>query len=908
MAVCAHANGQVTPVAGGRSGVQVARVDGAAIGADALDGRVTIESFPLGAGDAVTLSLRPFKITNGSTRFVIGSRTGEDVPLDFDFEAFTFLRGVVVGDAHSHVFLAVSDEYGTVGTIDSWGRRFHVSDDGGSAVTLERGEVAIFEGVDVPAGPPGVVCATETAGWGVPGPAGEDPPAHAIRQIEVAVETDYEYFELFGDLDAAGAYIMKLYGAIGDIYIRDLNATVVLTFVRLWPNEEDDLFDTPTLGDFRAYWINNMQDVHRDVAQFESGNRFATAGGQAFLNGLCNTNGYSICWYLLGHFATPDTPHVFNRDITVTAHELGHNSGTPHTHDLNIDSCDDPNTTPQRGTIMAYCGQTFTGGTANHDLRFHTVVQDRIHDFLVTRECLALDCNLNGVDDEIDIAEGASLDVNANGIPDECEDCNGNGQFDDVDIAMGVSLDVNANGLPDECEPDCNGNGVPDDLDIAMRRSLDAYGNGVPDECEEDVNANGTSDYTEIQLDMSLDLNRNAVLDAFEDCDGDGVDDLTALAGAHNIWIAALGQDGLREYLSLTGTFVSMSAGAGIMDGHDVEITPDGRVLVTSAGDDRVVQYTLDGALIGDLVGPGAGGLDRPGGMAQTGDGRLLVASGATDSVLAYNVLNGGFLGTLVSAGAGGIDNPFALEIGPDGALYVTSDTGEVVAFDPNSGAPLGTLVSAKGNGGLIEPRGLLFVQDGPLLVTSHGTDEVLAFDAETGEFIESWAKLGLEFDQPWDIELGPDGAVYVSRSHDHESAGDDGLLHLTNARVFAFDPALGNMIRAYVLGVNSGIDHPTGFAFQAGDMVDCNRNLRQDSCDIAMGTSQDGNANGVPDECEGYCTADFNKDGSLNILDFVSLQVAFQAGDDSADINADGSLNILDFVIFQVLFKAGCP
>lgn len=57
----------------------------------------------------------------------------------------------------------------------------------------------------------------------------------------------------------------------------------------------------------------------------------------------------------------------------------------------------------------------------------------------------------------------------------------------------------------------------------------------------------------------------------------------------------------------------------------------------------------------------------------------------------------------------------------------------------------------------------------------------------------------------------------------------------------------------------------------------------------------------------EAPCAADFNGDGELNILDFVALQAAFQAGDPSADINGDGVLNILDFVAFQGLFAMGC-
>ncbi len=54
-------------------------------------------------------------------------------------------------------------------------------------------------------------------------------------------------------------------------------------------------------------------------------------------------------------------------------------------------------------------------------------------------------------------------------------------------------------------------------------------------------------------------------------------------------------------------------------------------------------------------------------------------------------------------------------------------------------------------------------------------------------------------------------------------------------------------------------------------------------------------------------CRADFNGDGVLSILDFVALQVAFNAGDESADVNGDGVLNVLDFVAFQELFLGGC-
>ena len=66
-----------------------------------------------------------------------------------------------------------------------------------------------------------------------------------------------------------------------------------------------------------------------------------------------------------------------------------------------------------------------------------------------------IDCNSNGVADNVDIVNRASLDCNGNGIPDEC------------DVASGFSTDTNGNGIPDECDVIVVNSladpGVPDD-------------------------------------------------------------------------------------------------------------------------------------------------------------------------------------------------------------------------------------------------------------------------------------------------------------------------------------------------------------------------------------------------------------------------------------------------------------
>jgi hypothetical protein len=121
---------------------------------------------------------------------------------------------------------------------------------------------------------------------------------------------------------------------------------------------------------------------------------------------------------------------------------------------------------------------------------------------------------------------------------------------------------------------------------------------------------------------------------------------------------------------------------------------------------------------------------------------------------------------------------------------------------------------------------------------------------------------------------MGPDGYVYASRAHDHED-GPPGL-HLTNARIYQFHPASGWFVRTYIMGVNSGIEHPTGFDFVPDAGTDCNNNLFPDNCDIASGFSKDLNGNGIPDECESGCIGDLNGDKMVGQEDLGILLATY--------------------------------
>ena len=873
---------------GAAAGAIVVRADTDALRQAATP--ILVDAFPLPGRAPVNLVLERFNPIAPNATFVLGTDHG-DAPIDVDTSHFLFLRGHAPDHPGSHVFLSLGADT-TTGRIELG--------PGSPAYAVSRAdparddELTVFESRTIGGSYVPTLCALDDRSGGDPAPAGLE-PVHSMRQAELSIDGDYELFSLFGSARETIDYIVQVYAQVSDISMRDVRVRFDLVFVRVWTTPDDPW------GDGVGFPPPPPPEIPHDVRQLLSGYKYAGAGGVAV---LCAPASWVA--YALGFFTDPTTPNVYNQDIHIAAHELGHNIGSFHTQDYDLDNCHIANNPPQRGSIMSYCSQSNTGGSAVTDLRFHTVPQAAILDCLDAKPNFVFDCNQNAIDDALDIADGTSQDLNANGVPDECEDCNANGILDPEDIVSGFSADANANGIPDECEPDCNANGFPDDLDILMGTSTDAYGNGVPDECEADCNANGISDYTEIQLDMTLDIDRNAVLDACQDCDADGIPDIVSLNGANNAWAISAEDGVIKEYHAVTGVLMRESEPGHLNDARDLLITPDARILVTSAADDRVAEFDRTGAFVRDFVPSGAGGLDEPGAMLLH-DGALLVASTASNNVLRFDAADGSFLGVFATAGAGGLDEPYGLALGPNANVLVTSDDDRVLEFDARTGAFVRAFVDRDDNGGLLRPRGIAIVPDGRVVVASQFTNTLLAFHPDTGAFLGQYhnGEYADPLEEPWGLRVGPDGHVHAGISADHEFAGGHDL-HLTNPRIFKFDGANGNLLFAYVQSLHAELNGARGFDFMPSD-GDCNRNLIPDACDIASGTSDDANGNGVPDECEDLCYPDFNDDGALNILDFVAFQLAWQANDPAADCNDDDAFNLLDFVCFQGLFQAGC-
>lgn len=357
-----------------------------------LDGLV-MTGFALDAATRVDLVLERFDVLSAGARVVLGSPDGD---VELPRPDVALFRGRVANDPGSSVFLAISP-HGTNGFIDAADGRHVVS-----AGRAGRGGPVIYNldaiapgtvrfrgfdcGVDALEAPP----AGPRADAGPPGPGGAPRALLAggggsCGIARIAVETDWEFtFELFdGDTDASSTYVLELMAAISEIYLRDVATSLEVSFLRVYDNPGDpwtqsNIFDQ--LEEFQDYYNNNEGGTPRDTAHFMTSRQLSGAGGVAYLPGLCQGDeAYGLSAYMDGFFPYPlEDGNAFNWDVVVVAHELGHNFGAPHTHDMvpPIDQCgflvcDNAD----QGTIMSYC-HICDPGLENINLRFHERIID----------------------------------------------------------------------------------------------------------------------------------------------------------------------------------------------------------------------------------------------------------------------------------------------------------------------------------------------------------------------------------------------------------------------------------------------------------------------------------------------------------------------------------------------------
>jgi hypothetical protein len=353
-----------------------------------------VEDVPLseGSGDPRTpaiprtrnLEMERFRVFSPDAKIAVHGRKGTRSRTPPEIAHF---RGRIEGDDASIAMLSIAEDGSIRGFVSD---RDHLW-----ALASERpGEppkVAAMDANSPLAGAPAPwSCGQESL---VPPPASALARPQAVPELgrtasedlytaRIAIETDFEFWNMFSNTDSAAAYVADLIAAVSAIYLRDINTSLEVSYLSLWPNGSTTDPWTITsstssaLSEFRTYWNANRTNVSRSVAHMLSGKPLG--GGIAYIGVLCNSiYGYGLTASLQGEFSTTQ-PWLF-WDLLAVSHELGHNFGSSHTHCYSppVDQCYNAESGCYSGTetsvpgngggsIMSYC-HLRTGGYSNQN-------------------------------------------------------------------------------------------------------------------------------------------------------------------------------------------------------------------------------------------------------------------------------------------------------------------------------------------------------------------------------------------------------------------------------------------------------------------------------------------------------------------------------------------------------------
>ena len=197
-----------------------------------------------------------------------------------------------------------------------------------------------------------------------------------LLQANIAIDIDFASYQAYGNsVPAATAWGLAHMSGVSAIYLHDVSVKIVVPYLRVWT--VTDPYSTTSSGDqmltnLRTEWLNNQGSVQRTTVHLLSRRQDTDVAGIAYLSAICNTNiGYGLAATLnSGGNLLPN----YSYNIEVSAHEIGHNFGSPHTHNCGwtggpIDTCEIPEggcysgpRIPRLGTLMSYC-DVYTAGS-----------------------------------------------------------------------------------------------------------------------------------------------------------------------------------------------------------------------------------------------------------------------------------------------------------------------------------------------------------------------------------------------------------------------------------------------------------------------------------------------------------------------------------------------------------------
>lgn len=208
--------------------------------------------------------------------------------------------------------------------------------------------------------------------------------------VNVYLEADYDVYQNKGSVAGVTNYLSAVFNEVATLYANE-NLTVKISEIFVWssPSPYTGASSTTMLNDFRSVRPNFNGDIGHLIDLNPSN------GGIAYVDVLCNTT-YNYAYS--GIDPTYKSVPTYSWTIEVITHEIGHNLGSPHTHDCSwpggpIDNCQPPSglcgtgpTPTNGGTIMSYCHLTSHGINFNNG--FGPLPGDLIRNRVSNASCL----------------------------------------------------------------------------------------------------------------------------------------------------------------------------------------------------------------------------------------------------------------------------------------------------------------------------------------------------------------------------------------------------------------------------------------------------------------------------------------------------------------------------------------
>ncbi|MEM8709335.1 MAG: M12 family metallo-peptidase [Planctomycetota bacterium] len=423
---------------------------------------VSMPGVPLPDGTSVILDLNRVSFDFDSMGIHVD---GE--PARWDSGDLSLWTGTVLGDPFSEVTLGFST-LGTYGWISTAGEIWHISAHAQNGRTWDRPGCQMWAesvSADYRENSERPSCLADMVSNGFPS-AVPTPMDERMRfsggtqlsECKVSIETDFQLFQLFGNLNAQQNYMAMLLAAISNRFETEVDVVLTYPYVMFHTTQNDGWTTADTGGntvdmlfEFRDAWENNIP-AGGHLGHFISGANLG--GGVAWLDTLCNGSfGFAVSANLGAAVNFPVMQGSGNWDFYVICHELGHNFASPHTHDYcpPLDECAPSNLFGQcqsqrnctnQGTIMSYC-HLCNGGVTNITTFFHPTVQQRMRD-AVAVSCLPPwngGCATDALEDNDDCSQAIAI---GGGTTGNLTVSNTDADFYSVMVEGGATLTVTA--------------------------------------------------------------------------------------------------------------------------------------------------------------------------------------------------------------------------------------------------------------------------------------------------------------------------------------------------------------------------------------------------------------------------------------------------------------------------------